>query len=101
MSAPILHISFTELCDLESIESDVIISMVEHGIVKPIEGEHETEWVFESTTVHWIKKAARLAADFEIDWVAVALIIELIQQREALERENELYRLQLERFIEG
>ena len=101
MSTTILHISFAELCELERIESDVIIDMVEHGIVKPIMGDHEADWVFEATTVHWIKKAVRLASDFEIDWIAVALVIDLMQQKEALERENQSYRLQLERFIES
>lgn len=95
-----LHISFTELCELERIESDVIVSMVEHGIVEPIIGDQQDDWVFEATTVHWIKKAVRLANDFEIDWVAVALVVDLMQQKEALERENQNYRLQLERFID-
>ena len=100
MTTTILHISFTELCELERIESDVIVSIVEHGIVKPIKGNQQDDWVFEATTVHWIKKAVRLANDFEIDWVAVALVIDLMQQKENLERENQSYRLQLERFIE-
>jgi chaperone modulatory protein CbpM len=101
MSTTIVQITFAELCELERIESDVIIHMVEYGIVKPIKGESEAEWIFESTTVHWIKKAARLAEDLEIDWIAVALIIELMQKKEVLERENQCYRLQLERFIEN
>lgn len=100
MITTVLHISFTELCELEKVESDVIVSMVEHGIVEPIKGNQQDDWIFETTTVHWIKKAVRLAKDFEIDWVAVALVIDLMQQKEALERENQSYRLQLERFIE-
>lgn len=101
MSTTILQITFTELCELERIESDVILHMVEFGIVKPIKGEYEADWIFEATSVHWIKKALRLATDLEIDWVAVALIIDLMQKKEALERENQCYRLQLERFIEN
>ena len=101
MNTTILQISFTELCALERIESKTIIDLVEHDIVKPIKGTCEEDWVFESTTVHWIKKATRLASDFEIDWIAVALVIDLMQQKEILERENQCYRIQLERFIES
>lgn len=101
MSTTILHISFAELCNLENIESHVIIDMIGNGIITPVQGVQEADWVFETSTVRWIKKAARLATDFEIDWIAVSLVIDLMQQKERLERQNEAYRLQLRRFIEN
>ena len=101
MTTTILHISFVELCELERIESNVINNLVEQGVIKPILGTQEADWVFETTTVRWIKKAVRLASDFEIDWVAVAMLIDLMQQKEALEQENQRYRAQLERFMES
>lgn len=81
--------------------SIIFISHKLHDIVTPIQGELAADWVFEASAVPVIKKAARLANDFEIDWVAVSMMIDLMQQKEALERENAAYRLQLERFIEG
>jgi len=101
MSATILQISFAELCNLERLEHDIIVEIVNHEIVTPIRGDLAADWVFEASAVPVIKKAARLATDFEIDWIAVSMMIELMQQKEALERENAAYRLQLERFIEG
>lgn len=101
MSATILQISFAELCNLECLEHDIIVEIVNHEIVTPIRGDLAADWVFEASAVPVIKKAARLATDFEIDWVAVSMMIDLMQQKEALERENAAYRLQLERFIEG
>ena len=100
MNTTIIHITFAELCELERIESDILIELVGHGIVTPVSGQLATDWVFETNAVPWIKKAVRLAGDLELDWVAVALVIDLMQQKEALERENQNYRLQLERFIE-
>lgn len=46
-----------------------------------------------------LKKALRLHQDLEIDWVAVAMVIDLMQEKEALQKENEAYQRQLKRFI--
>ena len=93
-------ISLEELCQLEHIESDIITEIVEYGIVKPVAGGEFEEWIFTTSSVYWIKKAVKLYQDLEIDWLAVALIIELIQQRESLRKENELINKQLRRFIQ-
>lgn len=90
-----------ELCQLESIEPDIVIEIVEYGIAHPVKGEKTDDWVFDTTTVHWIKKAVRLHQDLEIDWVAVAMVIDLMQQKESLLRENEHFQCQLKRFLEG
>lgn len=93
-------ISLTELCQLEHIENSTIMEIVEYGIVKPIRGANIEDWIFETTSVYWIKKAVQLYQDLEIDWLSVALLIELIQQRELLRKENEFYKKQLGRFIQ-
>jgi len=93
-------ISLNELCQLEKIESHHIIEIVENGIVKPIANANSKEWEFETSSVHWIKKAVRLHQDLEIDWLAVALLIDLIQQRDALQREKDFFQQQLRRFTQ-
>ena len=98
MSEILISISFDELCQVEGVESDSIIEIVEYGIVEPIEGNDIAQWVFDTSSVHWIKKALRLHQDLEIDWIAVSLVIDLMRQKEALEKENETYRRQLQRF---
>jgi chaperone modulatory protein CbpM len=49
--------------------------------------------------VHWVKKAIRLNQELEIDWVAVALVLELLKQKAQLQRENQELQHQLARFI--
>ncbi|WP_025563035.1 chaperone modulator CbpM [Psychromonas sp. SP041] len=102
-------ISLSELCQLERIESHHIIEIVENGIVKPIaktisadatDNNKKPDWEFETASVYWIKKAVRLHQDLEIDWLAVALLIDLIQQRDALQKENAFFKQQLSRFTE-
>ncbi|MCP5162227.1 MAG: chaperone modulator CbpM [Hahellaceae bacterium] len=99
MSDIVLSISLRELCQFEGVESEIVIEMVEYGIVQPISGAAVHDWEFDSSSVYWLKKAFRLYQDLEIDWIAVAVVIDLMKQNEALRKENLSYEQQLRRFI--
>lgn len=101
MSQTVVKISLRELSQSEGVAREVLIELVEFGIAEPIEGSEAADWMFDIGTVHWIRKALRLAQDLEIDWIAVALVIDLMQEREALQQDNRRYRRQLQRFIES
>jgi len=100
MTEILLKVSVSELCQLESITQQIIIEAVDHGIAEPLEGSAVTEWVFDTGSAHWLKKAVRLRQDLEIDWIAVAMLIDLLQQKESLERENQCIQQQLARFLQ-
>ncbi|MGY5453070.1 chaperone modulator CbpM [Agarivorans sp. MS3-6] len=99
MSNTLLHISFRELCQVDGLESDQVIKLVEYGIVQPIQGNTLDAWVFDANSVHWIKKAVRIYHDLEVDWVAVALAVNLMKENEALAKQNLSYQRQLARLI--
>jgi len=99
MSETILRISLNELCEAEEINQDIIIEVVEYGIAAPVVGNTVDEWAFDPTSVHWLKKAIRLSRELEIDWVAVAMVIELLKQKEQLQQQNQNLQRQLERFL--
>lgn len=99
MSDAILKISLDELCQSQQISQQVMINVVEYGIATPVAGDTREEWVFDSNSVHWVKKAIRLSQELEIDWIAVALVIELLKQKEQLQRENQTLQHQLARFF--
>jgi chaperone modulatory protein CbpM len=42
----------------------------------------------------------RLQHDLDIDWVAVAMVIDLLKKNEALQRQNECFQQQLKRFLD-
>ena len=94
-----LQVSLQELCEQEGITETMVVAVVEHGITQPLAGDEFNEWVFESSSVHWMKKAIRLYHDLELDWVSVAMLIDLLQQRDDLQRENERLKIQLDRFV--
>jgi chaperone modulatory protein CbpM len=98
MSDIVLSISLRELCQYEGLNEQLIIEVVEHGIAQPVAGNDVVDWVFDTASVHWLKKAVRLHYDLEIDWVAVAMVIDLLQKNEALRRQNQCFEQQLSRF---
>ena len=103
MSDTLFSISFDELCQLDGVESHLVIEIVEYGIVIPLNKNIEStgyeHWLFDTTGVYLIKKALRLHHDLEIDWIVIAILLKLMQQKEALHKENEAYKRQLNRFI--
>ena len=67
MTELVLSISVSELCQYEGLCEQIIVEVVEHGIAQPMEGGGVVDWVFDTTSVHWLRKAVRLHADLDIE----------------------------------
>ncbi len=100
MSTSILRISVHELCESEGITEQQVVTIVEHGIARPMGGKSESDWEFDTVAADWMRKALRLRHDLDLDWVATSMLIDLLRQREKLEIENNRLRQQLERFFQ-
>ena len=81
MTDLVLSVSVTGLCQYEGLSEQIIVEVVEHGIAQPVAGRDVVDWVFDPTSVPWLRKAVRLHTDLDIDWVAVAMVIELLQKK--------------------
>lgn len=101
MTELVLSISVHELCECEEFTEQLIVEVVDHGIAQPVAGREVVDWVFDTTSVHWLKKAVRLHSDLEIDWIAVAMVIDLLRRNEALEKRNQHFEQQIKRFLEN
>ena len=99
MSDIVSKVSLQELCAQEGVTETIVIEVVEHGIAEPLAGNDFNDWIFKCGSVHWMKKAIRLHHDLDIDWVSIAMVIDLLQQKEALLKENEHLKKQLHRFV--
>ncbi len=100
MSDSVLRISLGELCECEQVSRQWLVTMVEHDIVNPVSVTGEVEdWLFDTRSVPWVKRAIRLHRDLELEWVAIAMILELQQQREELLLENRCLQQRLQRFL--
>ena len=98
MTELMLSISTKELCQYQGFSQHLIVEVVEHGIAQPVEGKNFVDWVFDTGSVRWLKKAVRLHYDLELDWIAVATVIELLQENESLRKKNQCLEQQLNRF---
>jgi len=97
-------ITVQELCESKDINIEIIEALVEYQIAetrKPETRKNQPveEWRFSSSSVNWIRKAIRLQRDLEIDWIAVATIIDLLKQNESLELENRRLAQRLKRHL--
>ena len=98
MTDALLIISFDELCQSEQINQELVFEVVDYGIAEPLSGNSAEEWIFDTTSVHWLKKAIQLHHELEIDWVAVAMIVELLKQQETMKAEIETLQRRLDRY---
>jgi len=55
--------------------------------------------MFDATTAHWLRKAVRLHHDLEIDWIAISMVVDLLQKNEVLEQQSRRFEQQLNRFV--
>lgn len=92
------EMTLMELCEAVDLPEQTFIQMVEHGIVEP-SGDEPAQWSFDLTMVSIVRRATRLHRDLELDWAAVALVENLIEEREQLIMENEVLTQRLQRFL--
>jgi len=93
-----LVISFTEICQAVNLSEQNFVELIEHDIVQA-KGDEPNTWHFDVAMVGVARRAVRLHQDLDLEWSAIALIVELIEQRDQLEAENESLRRSLERFL--
>ncbi len=99
MTTTVVRISVSELCQQEGVSRGLLVELVQYDIARPVAGSSVDDWVFDATAAHWLKKALRLQRDLDLEWVAVATLVDLLRERERLDRENRLLRQRLGRFL--
>lgn len=100
MSRELLRVTVSEFCEREGVTHSLVYSLVELDIARPVEGERVEDWVFDTTGARWLDKALHLQRELELDWVAVGMLVDLMRQRERLQRDNAVLRRRLERLLE-
>jgi chaperone modulatory protein CbpM len=88
------YLTLTELTQSVRVSTETIVTIVDCGIVEP-QGDQPRQWLFEPQMVKLIQRACRLQRDLELDWPAVALALDLIEDLHRLREENQRLRRQL------
>jgi chaperone modulatory protein CbpM len=93
------YLTLQEVTQSVRLTTETIITIVDCGIVQP-RGERPPQWLFEPAMVTHIQRACRLQRDLELDWPAVALALDLIEDLQRLRDENQRLRRQLAALME-
>ena len=75
--------SMDQVCEICGIQSELLSTMVEYGVVDP-DGRRPDDWIFNARTVHLIKKAVRLHHDLAIGMPGLSLAVELLEENHSL-----------------
>ena len=86
-------LNLAELCQNCQTPAEFIISLVDQGVIVPLEGTSTRHWQFHQSAQIRTHKALRLRHDLGINLSGVALSLELLDEIDELKRElNELRR---------
>ena len=99
MSETSYYLTLTELTQSVRLSPETVITIVDCGIVEP-RGDQPQQWLFEPQMVKMIQRACRLQRDLELEWPAVALALDLIEDLHRLREENQRLRRQLARLMD-
>jgi len=77
--------SLAELCRAGGTEHELVVQLVEHGVVEP-QGAGPQAWVFAGTSLQRTRVALRLLHDLELNLPGAALAVDLLDQIARLQR---------------
>ncbi|MGB7242632.1 MAG: chaperone modulator CbpM [Sulfitobacter sp.] len=78
-------LSLQDLCRFCQADETWVIELVEHGVLEPV-GSTRGSWRFVGTSIVRAKKARRLNRDLGINTAGVALVLDLLEERDAILR---------------
>ena len=74
-----------ELCRFCQVDETWVVELVEHGALTP-EGVSISAWHFHGTNIARAKKARRLSRDLGINAAGVAMVLDLLAERDDILR---------------
>ena len=82
------HFEFTldELCQCCAVQDEIIIAMVEEGMLSPV-GSSPAEWRFTGTAQRHVEITLHLQRDLRVNLPGAALALELMEEIEQLQRQ--------------
>jgi chaperone modulatory protein CbpM len=91
------HVLFTleEVCERCGTHTQMIVEMVEYGIVEPIEQPLLNDWYFNSQALVRLQRAQRLMNGLKLNLSGVALSLELLDEIDGLQQHIAVLRRQL------
>jgi chaperone modulatory protein CbpM len=80
-----VQMSLAELCQASSAERELVLQLVEHGVIEP-QGDAPQVWVFTGSSLRRTRVALRLLHDLELNLPGAALAVDLLDEIARLQR---------------
>lgn len=80
-----VEFSLAELCRIVGVQEQLVIEIVEEGIVEP-RGPARPQWRFTGVAVTRIQRVIRLQREFDVNLPGAALALELLDEIDRLKR---------------
>ncbi len=80
-----VQLTLTELCQASSAERELVLQLVEHGVIEP-QGDAPQAWVFSGSSLQRTRVALRLLRDLELNLPGAALAVDLLDEIARLQR---------------
>lgn len=88
--------SLGEICERCGVPADIVVEMVEYGIVRPVTNPADNDrWQFDTDALLRMSRAQRLRRDLELDPAGLALALELLDEIDTLQRQVRTLQQQL------
>src|SRR5690349_21809582 len=79
--------SLSEVCSRCGVHAELIVEMVEYGVVEPADTDANKRWLFASETLTRLNRARRLRQDLQLNLPGLALSLDLLDQIDGLRRQ--------------
>ncbi len=89
-----IYFDLQEICDRCLADANTVIKLVECGVVEP-EGRTATHWRFSANDYLRLRRALRLKRDLEINEPGIALVLEVLDELQAMRAELKRLRRRL------
>jgi chaperone modulatory protein CbpM len=80
-----LELDFAEFCEVCQASEEFVIELVSEGVIEP-RGEARAHWRFAGRSLHRAQVARRLRDDLQVNLPGIALVLDLLEEIEALQR---------------
>ena len=80
-----VEFTLQQLCVACTVQTTQIVALVDEGVLEPV-GRAPDDWRFSGLGLVRARRALRLQRDFELNAAATALVLDLLDQIEALRR---------------
>ena len=78
--------NLAELCRICGVHAEMILDMIDEGLIMPMRGRSPLEYRFTATDIRRVQVALRLQRDLRINLPGCALVLDLLEELEELRR---------------